>query len=318
MICNIAFEKICENYWYGAYGEFKVVLMKDNGYINATKMCADGGKKFKNWRRNAYSTALISALESMLGTDEVLDFNKDNSVQAGEMPKAHIRALVCKCITADRSSDVGKIISGTYIHPDLVPSVAGWISPSFQLKANRVVNGYITAQYQEHLDNANQALTISQQQLSIVTQEFSNQSKALNINNIANHLMAKQVEKFEQQTQNLKGIVEQNERQHEVWSSTHGFTLMRLNNPDAKLPYYAIRRKSSGMTSAINKVKAKHPHCIMVYENTHVANPVNLYLRLKNSGILGFKGNYCCPLVSEMTLITKLGELCNVVQNNSV
>jgi len=52
MLSKIAFEQIHGNYWYGSYGEFKVVMMKDCGYINGTKLCKDGGKKFKEWKRN--------------------------------------------------------------------------------------------------------------------------------------------------------------------------------------------------------------------------------------------------------------------------
>ena len=56
-------------------------------------------------------------------------------------------------------------ISGTYCHPDLIPSIAGWISPEFQLKANRVVNGYIIAQYKTQLAAAKQELKDKQLEL---------------------------------------------------------------------------------------------------------------------------------------------------------
>jgi hypothetical protein len=64
------------------------------------------------------------------------------------------------------------------------------------------------------------------------------------------------------------------------------------------------------MRKAIIKVRAKHPNSIMIYQHQHVANPVNLYKRLKASGILHFKGNYCEPKVQEIELINKCGELC--------
>src|SRR5437868_626576 len=43
-IKNIMFEEIDENYSYGKYGVFKVVMMKSNGYVNVTKMCKDYNK----------------------------------------------------------------------------------------------------------------------------------------------------------------------------------------------------------------------------------------------------------------------------------
>src|SRR5271156_6697052 len=78
------------------------------------------------------------------------------------VPPHQIWREVCKYIQTENKTDTDRLISGTYIHPDLVPSVAGWISPLFQLKANRVVNGYIMEEWKAKLDaselNANHLL----------------------------------------------------------------------------------------------------------------------------------------------------------------
>ena len=55
---HIAFEYISDEYCYGKYGDFNVIMMKKNGYINATKMCRDiseqteSKKEFRNWKEN--------------------------------------------------------------------------------------------------------------------------------------------------------------------------------------------------------------------------------------------------------------------------
>jgi hypothetical protein len=36
-IMNIVFKDINDDYAWGKYGDFKVIIMKENGYINATK-----------------------------------------------------------------------------------------------------------------------------------------------------------------------------------------------------------------------------------------------------------------------------------------
>jgi len=46
-IQNIIFEDINDVYAYGKYGDFNVIIMKDNGYINATKLCKDAHKDKK-------------------------------------------------------------------------------------------------------------------------------------------------------------------------------------------------------------------------------------------------------------------------------
>src|SRR5271156_6627729 len=63
MLSDIAFEQIEGNFWYAAYGPFSVVVMKDSGYINATKLCSSGGMEYKNWSRLQNSQQLINAVE---------------------------------------------------------------------------------------------------------------------------------------------------------------------------------------------------------------------------------------------------------------
>ena len=67
------------------------------------------------------------------------------------------------------------------------------------------------------------------------------------------------------------------------------------------------------MSGAIKIARAKHPNSIMIYQNTYVANPINLYNRLKKCGILKFSRNYCGSYVHEGELIAKLGELAELL-----
>ena len=132
MLSEIAFEQIKDNYWYGAYGEFRVVVDKSTGYINASKMCCDGGKDFYNWSRLKGSHELVEALvleNSLADVSADLDYMQTHT-------KPQIWGLVCKSITTAKLSTEDKLIAGTYCHPDLIPSIAGWVSPSFALKVS--------------------------------------------------------------------------------------------------------------------------------------------------------------------------------------
>ena len=62
-LSDIAFEQITGNYWYAAYGPFDVIMMKDTGYINATKLCSSGGKDYCDWKCLKSNQELINALE---------------------------------------------------------------------------------------------------------------------------------------------------------------------------------------------------------------------------------------------------------------
>ena len=63
MITDVYIEQIKDNYWYGAYGPFKVVMMKDTSFINDTKLCLDGGKLFYYWKSNKTSQTLYRPLK---------------------------------------------------------------------------------------------------------------------------------------------------------------------------------------------------------------------------------------------------------------
>ena len=112
------------------------------GSINASKMCKSGGKKFNDWSRLKSSQQLIQALESYLDQKGVSNTNSNSNLALVDLPAGipASRSLVCKVVQTDNTIDGGTIISGTYTHPLLIPSIAGWISPQFQIKANEVVN----------------------------------------------------------------------------------------------------------------------------------------------------------------------------------
>src|SRR5271156_5865675 len=154
MLSDIAFEQIEGNFWYAAYGPFRVIMMNDTGYINATKLCISGGMKYKNWSRLQSSQQLINEVErhQALENTHVL-FEGENLPLLDA--KAHIWALAsppCIFVKTANNTPSEQLISGTYCHPDLVPSIAGWISPIFQIISNRVVNGYITNEYKHKLN----------------------------------------------------------------------------------------------------------------------------------------------------------------------
>src|SRR3977135_3855467 len=69
MLSELVFEQIEGNFWYAAYGPFRVIMMKDTGYINASKMCMDGDKHFHHWKENKSSQALIHSVEKMLAIE---------------------------------------------------------------------------------------------------------------------------------------------------------------------------------------------------------------------------------------------------------
>ena len=64
MLSEVCYQQIEGDFYYGWYGGFNVVMMKSNGYVNATKLCADGGRRFQHWKDNNHVRDLIQEFES--------------------------------------------------------------------------------------------------------------------------------------------------------------------------------------------------------------------------------------------------------------
>ncbi|AAV51136.1 putative KilA-N domain-containing protein [Acanthamoeba castellanii mimivirus] len=113
-IRNIIIEDINDNYSKGKFGNFHVVIMKKNGYMNATKLCDNisnkyKNKKFKHWNENKNSKELIEELSNFL-----------------KLPKNELIIL--------KKGGTNTEIRGSYAHPVLITHIAYWISPKFAVR----------------------------------------------------------------------------------------------------------------------------------------------------------------------------------------
>jgi hypothetical protein len=120
---DVCFERIKDTFYYGMFGEFKLVVDKSTGCFNATKMCSDGGKKFYNWTLLEKSKRLIDYYKNRpqnSGVYEVKGCNKD--------------ALVAKT-------------TGQYVRKELILDIASWVSIEFYDKCNRVIIDFYVADF---------------------------------------------------------------------------------------------------------------------------------------------------------------------------
>ena len=120
-ITKLAYESIDDTYSHAEYGDFKVIMNIKTGYINATKLCADGGKRFDNWLSNKNSQELIKEFHQ-------LEFQEMTIL-----------------ITGGQNTT----IRGTYAHPDLIPHIASWVSPKFAIKVSKIVNEFLIREREE-------------------------------------------------------------------------------------------------------------------------------------------------------------------------
>jgi len=56
---DTCYEHIKDTFYYGLFGDFKLVVDKATGCFNATKLCEQGGKNYFNWRRLEKSKNMV-------------------------------------------------------------------------------------------------------------------------------------------------------------------------------------------------------------------------------------------------------------------
>ena len=119
-----------------------------------------------------------------------------------------------------------------------------------------------------------------------------------------------------EQTMKLQVAVEAKEYRHKVWSNSHAFTMLHLHSKDSKAPYYTIRCRKTAMQRNIRKIRERYPLSRIIFRRDNVANPINLYKRLKENDpkIIRTKANYCTLLCDEEKLVEMLAKLFNVIE----
>jgi len=276
---HIAYEDIDDTYCYGKYGKFTVIMMKKNGYINATKMCQliskrTGTKKtFKNWNKNSASKELIEAISSM---DTIISTELFKTVKGGN----------------------NRDVWGTYVHPKLIPQIAQWASPVFALKVSDIINDYFN---NKELKKKNRLLHEKDDKIGELTVEIHEQNiemrkqtakidKLLHKNKRITHKLTnieEQNEEMAQQNDELIISINQITPDRVIKSddkdNQHTFVIMKDATAQRHERYYAIRTKKRTMKSAIKRYKTRHPACVKILEISYNPNSINLWDRCKEN-----------------------------------
>ena len=309
MLSNICFQQIRNNYYHGQYGNFSVVIDRDNGYINATKLCSDGGKQFKHWSDTKMCKELVNTLKQHVFSESIEDeYARDSWAMAQYNP---VGEVVKQVLTAKQTEE-DKMIAGTYIHPLLIPHVACWVSPAFALKASSLINNYICEEYKYKLQVAQQLQEDLRMEMdSLEYQNMVLQDSVNNWREITDDKTA-QVEIKKEVVQDLEEKVCKQIKQKQTWSKTHAFTLLRTNDEDSiSYPYYGIRCRRKAVGTAIKKFRCKHPKAEVIYQQNKVPNAINLFCRLKEEHAINTKRNYFSHLLAgEGQLFELVSSLC--------
>lgn len=290
-IHEIIYESINEKFSYGKYGDFKVIICRENYYINATKLCSEHGKRFDNWLQNDQSKELIQKVNEDLK-------NEGKSYESTML------------ITGGKG-ETSQLVRGTYVHQLIIPDVAKWISIDFRIKVYKILNSYLFNEYKDKLRESRKAIKDKDCKIDSLEAKLDEALRQLRKANkrgermerkldVANEQLDETHEKLNETHEKLDMTYEEltetqtilktvskkldvasNERVPPTKSITkfEDFALLKNKRKKADYRYYVIRGQPSYVNKKIDiKSDDKFEVVLRIKE---VANSVNLYNRLK-------------------------------------
>ncbi|AAF44592.1 N1R/p28 family protein [Fowlpox virus] len=123
---EIKVESINNNFCKLSYEDIEIIMMKENEYINATRLCSSRGRDILDWMSKESSVELINELDRInRSCNDYYDY----------------RGIVLNVVSDSETSEL-------YVHRDLILHISHWISPLFSLKVVKFINSYIQDSYQ--------------------------------------------------------------------------------------------------------------------------------------------------------------------------
>jgi len=129
----IIFKDINDKFAFGMYLDIEVIIMKENGYMNVTRLANDIAKKqgkneirFRNWTRSEQVKKYIEAVEKRLNID----------------------ARKSAAIIEVKKGNKGEIqFNGQYVDHRIVTHFASWCDPEIGLTVADIVQEYYMNKY---------------------------------------------------------------------------------------------------------------------------------------------------------------------------
>ncbi|QRI42888.1 N1R/p28-like protein [Cheloniid poxvirus 1] len=163
-------------------------------------------------------------------------------------------------------------VSGSYIHQDLIPHIASWISPSFAIKVSKIINCYVSGKYEFKLKEKLK----KEEKYNMDTQELKEYNKRME-------------EKYDRDTRELKTeLIElktelkkiEERLKDKVINPTSPNKLHRLVILQSKRDpnsFKTLRLQAERLNQETNKYKNEYK----VFFNAYEPNAVSCFNRLK-------------------------------------
>lgn len=110
------YEHIVDDFFYARYLDFTIVVDNRDRFFNATKLCKDHGKRYSDWSTLLSVKALMKHVAS------------------------HRQRTFCVYNNHYSLSQHNDLLSGVFVHSDLLSALVAWISPAYYLQAVQLID----------------------------------------------------------------------------------------------------------------------------------------------------------------------------------
>ena len=313
---DLCSEHIKGSFFYGIYGDasspdtcFRLVIDKNTGFFNATKMCQAGGKRFRDWMRLTSSKEMIEHYSSVSRAD----------LRGYHTPSYEV-------VVGNRDS-VDAQTSGTYVSKDLILAIAMWISIPFYQKCSEIVNNIFIRENASMAPEERQTMMklLEEKEEKIIQQDSMLQDKDNKIGGLEQLIQQMRLEQQErdhaqqardkamnkkvdllhdkmdetlQENSDLKEhtnvledrvikvqkklniAVEDRAPQPDKTIKKERFVMMKRS--DAEYPYYVVRGQTAYTASVIRAQKKDHETVEILVDFNHHPNSKTFYNRVKD------------------------------------
>jgi hypothetical protein len=307
---DVCFERVRDTFYYGMFGEFKLVVDKKTGCFNATKLCNEGGKKFRNW----------TCLEKSKRLMEYFD-RQNSGGQTYEVKGGDKNELISKT-------------TGQYVCKELILDIASWVSVEFYDKCNRIIVDFYVAEYKKKLDDnrvvikqkddkidelmkhlkesdkrhANMILRLEESNKRL---EESNKRLGIKLDDMAdkndellerNETIVDQNNRLETRVVSIQTkldvAVEDRAPQPDRIEAREHFILLKRNDDD--YPYYTIRAQEVNARNALRRQEQLYDKTTVLLDIDLQPNSKTLYVRIKDDlRARGVAFRYCKISIEE-------------------
>ena len=126
-LSECCYEHIKDTFYYGVFGDFKLVIDQKTGCFNATKLCDQGGKNFFHWKRLERSKNMVEYIHKSCPPHMEVGYE----------------------VKGDNNHKLHKQVTGTYVPKELILDIASWVSVEFYFRCNSIIINYFVNKFKK-------------------------------------------------------------------------------------------------------------------------------------------------------------------------